>query len=77
MVMMRMSRVETSLEIEASMEKVFAFLADSKNHEKVFSDADVKVEMLSKDPIGVRTSYRNHGYRRTKGGLPPTRIREV
>jgi len=53
-----MGRVESSIEIEAPIEKVFAFITNPKNYEKIFAEAEVKVEMLSKGPIGVGTAYR-------------------
>lgn len=53
-----MGRVESSIEIEAPIEKVFVFLSNPKNQEKIFVDADVKVEDVSKQPIGVGTRYR-------------------
>ena len=53
-----MGRVESSVEIEAPMENVFAFLANPKNFERIFAESEVKVEMLSKGPLGVGTSYR-------------------
>lgn len=52
-----MVRVESSVEIAAPIERVFAFLANPKNYEKIFAESEVKVEMLSKDPIGIGTSY--------------------
>ncbi|MFX1566572.1 MAG: SRPBCC family protein [Promethearchaeota archaeon] len=53
-----MARVESSVEIVAPIEKVFAFIANPKNYEKIFVESEVKIEMLSKDPIGVGTRYR-------------------
>jgi predicted flap endonuclease-1-like 5' DNA nuclease/carbon monoxide dehydrogenase subunit G len=53
-----MGRVESSIEIEAPIEKVFAFLSNPKNQEKIFAHAEVKVENVSEQPIGVGTTYR-------------------
>ena len=53
-----MGRVESQIEIGAPLERVFAFVANPKNYEKMFAGAEVKVEMVSKGPIGVGTSYR-------------------
>ena len=53
-----MARVESSVEMSAPIEKVFAFIADPRNYEKIFADSEVKIEMLSKGPIGVGTRYR-------------------
>ncbi len=53
-----MGRVESSIEIEAPVEKVFVFLANPKNQEKVFVDSEVKIEDVSPLPIGVGTRYR-------------------
>jgi ligand-binding SRPBCC domain-containing protein len=51
-----MARMETSIEIAAPIEKVFAFLSNPKNQEKIYSDT--KVEDVSKQPMGVGTKYR-------------------
>jgi len=51
-------RVENSVEIEAPIEEVFAFIANPQNYEKIFVESKVKIEMLSKGPIGVGTRYR-------------------
>ena len=56
--MIAMGRVESSIEIEAPIEKVFAFLSNPKNREKILAHAEVKVEDVSKGPIGVGTTYR-------------------
>ncbi len=53
-----MARVESSVEILAPIEKVFDFIANPKNYEKIFADSEVKIKMLSKGPIGVGTKYR-------------------
>ena len=53
-----MGRVESSVEIEAPIEKVFAFISDPKNQERVFVDYSMKIEDVSKQPIGVGTKYR-------------------
>jgi len=75
---MWMVRVETSIEIEAPIEKVFAFLANPKNNERIFSGAEVKVEMLSEGSIGVGTSYcMSAVLAGRKVDSSPTRIRGV
>jgi ligand-binding SRPBCC domain-containing protein len=51
-----MARMEISIEIKAPLEKVFGFLSNPKNREKMFPDT--KVEDVSKEPIGVGTRYR-------------------
>ena len=57
-----MGRIEISTEIKAPIENVFAFLADPKNFEDIMpEDAAVRVEMLSKGPFGVGTTYRLSG----------------
>ncbi|MFQ5891314.1 MAG: SRPBCC family protein [Candidatus Methanofastidiosia archaeon] len=57
-----MGRIESSIEIEAPVEKVFTFFADPKSMEKMIpEDAEVKVEMISKGPIGVGTTWRISG----------------
>jgi ligand-binding SRPBCC domain-containing protein len=48
--------MESSLEIKAPIEKVFAFLSNPENQEKMFPDT--KVEDVSKQPIGAGTRYR-------------------
>jgi uncharacterized protein YndB with AHSA1/START domain len=53
-----MGRVESSIEIEAPIEKVFVFLSNPKNQEKIFVDSDFKVEEVSKQPVGVGTRFR-------------------
>src|SRR3972149_8987657 len=52
-----MGRVESSIEIEAPIETVFVFLSNPKNQEKIFVDSEVKIEDVSKQPIGVGTRY--------------------
>lgn len=57
-----MGRIEISTEIEAPIENVFAFMADPRNYENIMpEDAAVRVEMLSKGPVGVGTTYRLSG----------------
>lgn len=53
-----MARVESSVEILAPIEEVFAFIANPANYEKIFAESEVKIEMLSEGPIGVGTRYR-------------------
>ena len=53
-----MSRVESSVEIKAPIEKVFVFFSDPMNQERVFADYGMKIEDVSKEPIGVGTRYR-------------------
>ena len=53
-----MGRVESSVEIEVPIEKVFVFFSNPKNQEKVFVDYSMKIEDVSKQPIGVGTRYR-------------------
>jgi ligand-binding SRPBCC domain-containing protein len=53
-----MGRVESSVEIEAPIEKVFAFCSNPKNQEKIFVDSDFKIEDLSGLPVGVGTRFR-------------------
>jgi uncharacterized protein YndB with AHSA1/START domain len=52
-----MGKVESSIEISASVEKVFVFLSDPKNLEKVFVDSQFKIEDVSKQPAGVGTRF--------------------
>ncbi len=57
-----MGRIEISTEIKAPIENVFAFMADPRNYEKITpEEAAVRVEMLSKGPVGVGTTYRLSG----------------
>jgi uncharacterized protein YndB with AHSA1/START domain len=53
-----MGRVESSVEIDAPIEKVFVFLSNPKNQEKIFVDSDFKVEEVSKQSVGVGTRFR-------------------
>ena len=53
-----MGRVESSVEVDAPIEKVFVFLSNPKNQEKIFVDSDFKVEDVSKHPVGVGTRFR-------------------
>lgn len=48
-------RAEQSIVVKAPIEKVFTFLSNPKNQEKMFPD--IKVEDVSKQPIGVGTRY--------------------
>ena len=56
-----MGRVESSVEIKAPIEKVFVYLSNPKNQEKIFVDSDFKIEDVSEQPIGVGTKYRISG----------------
>ncbi len=56
-----MGRVESSVEINAPIEKVFVFVSNPKNQEKIFADSDFKIEDVSEQPIGVGTRYRIAG----------------
>ncbi len=57
-----MGRIENSIEIEAPIEKVFAFYVDPRNLEKtVPEDVEMKVEMTSEGPIGVGSTWRLYG----------------
>jgi uncharacterized protein YndB with AHSA1/START domain len=53
-----MGRVESSVAIEAPIEKVFVFLSNPKNQEKIFVDSDFKIEDISQQPVGVGTRFR-------------------
>ena len=53
-----MTRIESSVEIEAPVDKVFVFLSNPKNQEKIFSDSKFKIEDVSKHPSGVGTKFR-------------------
>ena len=53
-----MGSVESSVVIDAPIEKVFVFLSNPKNQEKIFVDSDFKVEDVSKQPVGVGTRFR-------------------
>ena len=50
------ARFEQSIVVKAPLEKVFVFLSNPKNQERMFSDT--KVGDVSKQPIGVGTRYR-------------------
>ena len=53
-----MGRVEYFIEIEAPVEKVFAFYTDFKNQEKMLpEDAEAKIELTSEGSIGVGTTF--------------------
>ncbi len=57
-----MGRIEIETEIEAPVEKVFAFWADPRNATKMMpEDAEVKVEVPSEGPIGLGTTWRVSG----------------
>jgi len=49
-------RIEKSIVVKAPIEKVFAFLSNPKNQEKMFPDT--KVEDAPKQPVGIGTRYR-------------------
>jgi uncharacterized protein YndB with AHSA1/START domain len=53
-----MGRVESSVEIEAPIDKVFSYLSNPKNQEKIFVDSDFKIEDVSEQPVGVGTRFR-------------------
>ena len=53
-----MGRVESSVEIEAPIEKAFVFFSNPKNQERVFVDYSMKIEDVSKQPTGIGTRYR-------------------
>jgi len=52
-----MGRVEIVTEIEAPLEKVFAYNADPKSLEKAAPEAEAKVEITSDEPVGVGTTF--------------------
>ncbi len=57
-----MGKFVIDAEIKAPLEKVFAFISDPKSNEKVFPEEDeVRIEMLSKEPLGVGTRFRFTG----------------
>lgn len=57
-----MGKIENSIEIEAPVKKVFALYADPKFLEKTApEDAEIKVEVTSKGPIGLGTTSRTSG----------------
>jgi len=51
-----LARIETSIEIAAPVEKVFAFLSNPWNQERILPNT--KIEDVSNQPIGVGTKYR-------------------
>jgi hypothetical protein len=53
-----LTKIERSVEINAPIEKVFVFLANPKNQEKIFVDSEFKIEDISKQPYGVGTKFR-------------------
>ena len=53
-----MVRIEKVIEIEAPIEKVFAFWADPKKFEKLLPEGmEGKIEVTSEGPIGVGSTY--------------------
>lgn len=53
-----MGRVEIVMEIEAPLEKVFAYNVDPKSFEKASTaEAEAKVEITSEGPVGVGTTF--------------------
>lgn len=56
--MIVVGKVGRSVEIAAPMGKVFVFLSNPKNQEKIFVDSEVKIEDVSKGLVGVGTKYR-------------------
>jgi len=53
-----MGRVESSVEIDAPIDKVFTYLSNPKNQEKIFVDSDFKIEDVSEQNAGVGTRFR-------------------
>ena len=53
-----MTKIERSVEINAPVEKVFLFISNPKNQEKIFSDSKFKIEDVSMQPDGVGTKFR-------------------
>ena len=53
-----MGRVESSVEINAPIDKVFSYLSNLKNQEKIFVDSDFKIEDVSDQTTGVGTRFR-------------------
>ena len=53
-----MGKVGSSVEIAAPIGKVFVFLSNPKNQEKIFVYSEVKIEDVSKGLVGVGTKYR-------------------
>ena len=59
--MSHITKVESSIEIKAPIETVFAYFSNPKNQEKIFVDSKFKIEDVSKHPLGVGTKYRISG----------------
>jgi uncharacterized protein YndB with AHSA1/START domain len=53
-----MGRVESSVEIKAPIAKVFTYLSNPKNQEKIFADSHFKIEDMSEQNAGVGTRFR-------------------
>ena len=53
-----LTKIERSVEIRAPIEKVFVFLSNPKNQEKMFVDSEFKIEDISMQPDGVGTKFR-------------------
>jgi len=53
-----MGRVESAVEIDAPIDKVFAYLSNPKNQEKIFVDSDFKIEDVSDQTTKVGTKFR-------------------
>ena len=53
-----MTKIEGSVEIKAPIEKVFSFISNPKNQEKMFVDSKFKIEDISMQPDGVGTKFR-------------------
>ena len=53
-----LTKIERSVEIKAPIEKVFVFISNPKNQEKMFVDSKFKIEDISKQPNGVGTKFR-------------------
>ena len=53
-----LTKIERSVEIQAPIEKVFVFISNPKNQEKMFIDSKFKIEDISKQPEGVGTKFR-------------------
>ena len=52
-----MGKVECSIEISAHIEKVFVFLSNPKNLERVLVESQFKIESVSREPAGVGTKF--------------------
>jgi hypothetical protein len=50
-------KVESSVEIMAPVDKVFDFLSNLENQEKIFVDSEVKIKDVSTEQVGVGTKY--------------------